>query len=81
MPIKFKKTVAICEGSCTIEEAESLLSWLLDTPKAKINLKKCTDMHTAIYQVMMVFKPVVSALPERESVKQVLIASALIDRY
>ncbi|MFT5716807.1 MAG: hypothetical protein ACI9T7_000985 [Oleiphilaceae bacterium] len=79
MPIKFKKTVAVCENLCTIEEAENLLAWLLDTPKGKVNLKKCTGLHTAIYQVLMALNPPISALPEQESVKNVLIAASLID--
>ena len=81
MPIAFKKTVAVCESFCTIEEAESLLTWLLDTPKGKINLKKCTGMHTAIYQVLMAFKPNISALPEQVNVIHVLIAASLIDGH
>ncbi|MGK0304546.1 MAG: hypothetical protein ACI8UG_000285 [Gammaproteobacteria bacterium] len=81
MPIEFKKTVAVCEDLCTIEEAEGLLTWLLDTPKGKINLKKCTGLHTAIYQVLMALNPNISALPEQESVKNILIAASLLDDY
>ncbi|MDQ7073257.1 MAG: hypothetical protein Q9N32_07080 [Gammaproteobacteria bacterium] len=47
MPIEFKKTVAVCSDICTIEEAETLLGWLLDNPKGKINLKSCEQLHTS----------------------------------
>jgi len=68
MSIKYKKTVALCEGHCEIEEAEELLSWFLENPKGKINLKQLTQLHTAILQVVMAIKPPISSWPEDLSV-------------
>jgi len=64
MPISYKKTVAVLEGHCGIDEAETLLGWLLENPKGKLNLKRCSHLHTAVLQVMMALSPKVSAWPE-----------------
>jgi len=78
MPITLKKTVVVCEGMCTIEEAETLLEWLLDNPKGMVNLKKCNYLHTAIIQVLMAVKPSFSALPDDEKFNQILMATGLL---
>ncbi len=72
MAIIFKKTVAMLEDICTIEEAETLLEWLLDNPKGKVNFKQCEHIHTAILQVLMVIKPMISSYPENNNVQQAL---------
>jgi len=67
MSIEYKKTVAIIEGECSVEEAEALLEWILLTPKGKINLKQCEHMHTAVLQVLMALTPSVSVWPDTDS--------------
>jgi len=59
-----KKTVAVLEGVCSVEEAEPLLEWLAERRGAKVNLKRCDHMHTAVFQVLLALRPRVSALPE-----------------
>lgn len=78
MTIRFKKTVAVLDDICTIEEAETLLEWLLDNPKGKLNFKQCKHIHTAILQVLMVVKPTLSAYPDNTDVLQALSAIGLI---
>lgn len=68
MPINYKKTVAVLEGHCEIEEAENLLAWLLENPQGKLNLKQLGHPHTALVQVMMAIRPQVSVFPEDENV-------------
>ncbi len=79
MPIEFKKTVAVCNGVCSIEEAETLLGWLLENPKGKVNLKSCEQLHTAIVQVLMASKVAFSALPDNAAVQQQLLSCNLIE--
>lgn len=57
MSISYKKTVAILDENCVIEEAEELHEWLIATPKAKLNLKNLQMLHTAVLQVMIALKP------------------------
>jgi len=70
MSISYKKTIAVFEQQCEIEEAEALLEWLLENPKGKLNLKQCDHFHTAILQVMMALQPSISVWPEDEVMKQ-----------
>ena len=69
MPITYKKTIALLEGHCEIEEAETLFAWLLEHPKGKVNLKQVEHIHAAILQVLMALKPSVSAWPVDENVE------------
>ena len=64
MPVSYKKTVAVLEGVCAVEEAEGLLEWLLGHPRGKVNLKRCQHLHSALLQVLMALRPALSAPPE-----------------
>ncbi len=70
MPVTYKKTVAALDGVCTVEEAESLLGWLQEHPKGKVNLKKCEHLHAAVLQVLMAAGVRVSAWPEDEALRR-----------
>jgi len=63
MPVRFKKTVAVLDGICTVEESEQLLEWLGQHPKGKVNLKQCAHLHSAVLQVLMAVKPELSSPP------------------
>lgn len=77
MPILLKKTVAVMDGICNIEEAENLLEWLLEHPNGKINLKNCEHMHTSILQVIMASGASISAAPENDIIARTLYASGI----
>jgi len=64
MPVNYRKTVAVLEGVCTVEEAEGLLEWLSQHPRGKVKLKRCEHLHSAILQVLMAIKPPISAPPD-----------------
>lgn len=66
MAIEFKKTAAIFTDFISVEEAETLLDWLLKNPKGKINLTDCTHIHASSLQVLMAFKPAISHEPKDE---------------
>ena len=68
MSISYKKTVAVLDGHCEIDEAETLLEWLLENPKGKLNLKSLEHPHTALLQVMMALKPMISSWPEEQQI-------------
>lgn len=63
MPIRFKKNAVLCEQSCTVEEALPLLEFLQAHPAARVDLRACTHMHTAVLQVLMALGPKLAALP------------------
>ncbi|CAK0767440.1 conserved hypothetical protein [Gammaproteobacteria bacterium] len=64
MPIQFRKNLAVLDDLCTVEEAEGLLQWLQSHTKAKVNLKDCKHLHTAVLQVLMAVHPPITAWPE-----------------
>ena len=68
MSIELKKKVAVCKDICSIEEAETLLGWLIEQPSGKLNLKQLKHMHTAIVQVIIATKASVSVWPEDANV-------------
>lgn len=53
MPIDYRKRSVVLNGTCTVEDAEALHTWLIDNPKATINLKDCDNCHTAIVQMIL----------------------------
>ncbi len=70
--MRFKKSVAVLEGVCTVEEAESLLEWLVEHPRGKVNLKRCEHLHTAVLQVLLAVRPGVSRAPEEPFLAEVI---------
>ncbi len=63
MPVIYKQTVAVLEGSCGDEESDDLLEWLENTPEAKVNLKACQHLHSSMVQVLMVQRPEITLEP------------------
>jgi hypothetical protein len=70
--IAFKKTVAVFDHDVTIEEAETLLCWLLEKPNRKVNLKALQHAHTAVIQVLLATRPNVSSWPSDGPLSQLL---------
>lgn len=64
MPFKFAKNAAIAEESCTVEDALPLLEFLQSHRGARIDLGACTNLHTAVLQVLLAVRPKISALPQ-----------------
>ncbi|TWI52722.1 hypothetical protein IQ22_03098 [Pseudomonas duriflava] len=69
MSITFKKSVAVLTDQVTVEEAETLLEWLLKNPSGKVNLSDLDHLHTANLQVLMALKPTVSVWPKNTDTK------------
>lgn len=64
MPIQFLARSARLTEVVTVEEAESLLQWILAHPKGRLDLSRCTHLHAATLQVLLALRPPVSSLPE-----------------
>jgi hypothetical protein len=45
--------ILILDGVCDVEEAESLLQMLQETPVATVDWTQCRQLHTAVLQVIM----------------------------
>lgn len=70
MPIRYDGAVARFEGACGVEEALPLSDWLLATLDARLDLGACTELHTALLQVLMAAKRPVAAAPEDEFLRR-----------
>lgn len=47
-----------------VEEAESLLEWLLEHRDGQIDLSACNHLHAANLQVLMALRPRIAAWPD-----------------
>ena len=66
MPIRYAEgdePCAIFEGRCTAEEADTFLEWLRRTFEPVADLKGCTDLHTALIQLLVGAKLRIAHLP------------------
>lgn len=75
MPLTTKVKVAVLEGACAADEAETLLAWLIEKPQGQLNLKQCTHLHTAVLQVMMASGAKISIWPQDQQLCQLLQAA------
>lgn len=72
MPIELGDDRAVLSGVCAVEEAESLLAWVLQHPGAPVETADCEHLHTAILQVLMACRPPFASLPEGGPLRQIL---------
>lgn len=63
MPLMLGSRTAVLEGAVTVEDAETFTAWLRQTPAARVNLRKCTHLHTAVLQAMLAAGVKVSVPP------------------
>ncbi len=76
MPIQFLARSAKLSDVVTVEEAEGLLQWILAHPKGKLDLSRCTHLHTAALQALLALRPPVSS-PTEDAALAAWLAPAL----
>jgi len=64
MPIRFEESVAVFEGACAVDEAMALAEWLDGREAARVDLGRCTGLHTALLQLLLVARAEVAVEPE-----------------
>jgi hypothetical protein len=47
----------VLEGSCPVEDAEPLLQMLQQTPGATLDWSGCSQLHTAVLQIVLAARP------------------------
>lgn len=50
----------VLDGGCPVVDAEALLQLLQATPAAPLDWTKCTYLHTAVLQVILAARPMLS---------------------
>ena len=69
MPIGYKENLAAFGDTVSVEEAESLLQWIQDHPRAKVDFSHCKHVHAANLQVLMAARVPVAVWPNAEDLK------------
>jgi hypothetical protein len=80
MPIQFPTDGGACAvfaGRCVPEEADGLLEWLRRTPYAEADLASCTDLHTALAQLLIAGRVRLAAPPDDGVLEACLHAAGL----
>ncbi len=77
MPVVKKVKVIHLVDNCAAEDAEEILQWLIEQPKGKVNLKKCSHLHTAVLQVLCAAKVIVSTPPSDLGLQEALLSAGL----
>ncbi len=70
MPIRFGKNSVVLDGACAVEEALPLLEYLQAHPRAKVTMRGCTQMHTAVFMVLVGIRPPIASLPDEAFMKR-----------
>nr|WP_250813133.1 hypothetical protein [Neorhizobium tomejilense] len=55
-------------GACGVDEVETLVSFLEGQPDRVVDLAGATAIHTAHWQVLMVFRPKIGGSPDPSSI-------------
>jgi hypothetical protein len=57
------------EGTCVLEDAESLHQYLLGSPEAIVDWRECDQAHSAVIQILMAFGNELRGPPRGEFLK------------
>lgn len=64
MPVRFDSDLARFEAACTVEDALPLAEWLETAAAPRVDLSACTELHTALLQLLLAARPGLAAAPE-----------------
>lgn len=69
MPIRYDPEsgaggTARFDGVCAVDEALPFAEWLEAAPAPRVDLGGCTELHTALLQLLLAARPAVAVPPE-----------------
>lgn len=79
MTITLKPDVIHLSGRCGVEEVETLVSHLERHPDLAVDIGEATDIHTALWQAFMVFRPKIIGRPMSSFIAEKLLPG--LDAY
>ena len=77
MPIEVSDNQLVVRELLSVEDAESLLDWLIQHPRGRLDLADCTHLHAANLQVLMAARPKIAAWPRHDDLAGWLRAALL----
>jgi hypothetical protein len=72
MSIRYLKKHAALEGVVGVDDAETLLQWLLQQTAPAVHLGRCDHLHGAVLQVLLALRPKVTVPPAHPQLAGVL---------
>lgn len=63
MSVVLEAGAIVLQGTCGVEEAETLLGLIQQNPGVSVDLSKAGHLHTALWQVIMALQPTVQGKP------------------
>ena len=75
MGIEYNNDIACLKDSVSVEEAETLMAWILEHPSQRADLSSCEHLHASVLQVLMAFKTPVQSWPGDQNLNQWLQAA------
>jgi hypothetical protein len=63
MPLEFRDDEVRLVGTCGADEALELSDWLSNPGVPKVDLAACTNLHPALLQTLLAFKPAIAVEP------------------
>ena len=64
MTVGLTETAIVLTGTCGVEEVEALADYLERRPELAVDLGGAVQIHTALWQALMIFRPKVIGRPE-----------------
>jgi hypothetical protein len=64
MAVSFGDTTVTIDGGCGVEDALPLLEYLQGNATARLDLRTCNNLHSAVLQVVMAVADRIAVLPE-----------------
>lgn len=81
MPIELRDSTLIARELLSVEEAETVLEWLIQHPRGQLDLTDCTHVHAASLQVLLAARPKISAWPRHAALADWLQAALLSEEH
>ncbi len=73
MTIRLETDSIVMEGDCGVDDVESLLVLMDERPDLDLDIDRAEALHTAIWQLMMLRKPVVRGRPRNGFIRDHLL--------
>lgn len=68
------------EGTCRVEDAETLTALLQRAPGSAVDLTQCLGLHTAVIQAILVFAPPLTGTPADPFLRELLLPALRAER-
>lgn len=66
MSVRLDSECIHLEGLCRVEDAEPLARLLQESPSRTVDLSRCEQLHAAVLQALLAFRPAVAKEPQND---------------